>query len=104
MFLTFITNLSLLIAFTVIIFWPLYHHDKLQKMMSSKHPFIIIGSGIAFALLSTLITLLSVGILNGALINSRLIAIIYSGLIGGPISILVCSLTIFFTGFLWGHQ
>jgi len=71
--------------------------------MYTKHPLINFGTGIAFALLSVLIFLLSIGISNGALINSRFIPTIYSGLIGGPISILVCTLTIVFSRDFFGE-
>lgn len=89
MFFEFIVNFSILFCFTVLIFWPFIHYAHKPFVINYK-PIIV---GLAFGLAALVLTTLTSPFANGVLINSRNIFLIFSGFLGGPISI-------FITGFI----
>lgn len=102
MFSHIITNLILLIAFSIIIFWPFFNNDKMYKLVKEQSPIFSILIGFFFAAMAIAFHYLSPGLENGIYANSRLLLILYSGLIGGPLAVLTSSSLIICTRDLLG--
>lgn len=84
-----IINFSLVFTTTVLLFWPFIHYfdyNEPTKEFTKYKPYLI---GIAFGIVGILLAFLSFQYLNGFMINIRLIPLLFCGLLGGPISVLI---------------
>lgn len=92
-----ITNLILFIAFSILIFWPFFNNEKIYRLIKQKKPLFSLLIGFFFAMMAIVFHYLSPGLEDGIFSNSRILLILYSGLVGGPIAILTSSSLIVFT-------
>jgi len=92
MFKIILTNFSLIFAFTLLVFWPKLHQDKngFTKYFSKTQYDTFIG--VKFGIIGLLLGFISLPYLEGAFYNARIIFILYSGIIGGPIAIFISGL------------
>lgn len=89
MFEIILTNFSLLFAFTVLIFWPKMHHAHYKIFHYFTKPQYNIFIGINFGIVGLLLGYLTLNYFNGALYNARIILVLFSGILGGPMAIFV---------------
>lgn len=89
MFYQIIINFSLLFTTTVLLFWPFinyFDYNEPMKEFPKYKPYLI---GLAFGIVGILLAYLSVEYLNGIMINTRIIPLLFCGLLGGPVSVLI---------------
>ena len=93
MFPLFLINFSLIFAFTILVFWPNQHKDKnpFTKYLSKTTFKVLIG--VEFGVIGILFGYISLDPMNGVLYNSRIIFVLFSGLIGGPVTMFISSIT-----------
>lgn len=89
MFLELTINFSILFCFTILIFWPFIQYE--DNPFIHKYKSIIVG--VTFGCAALILTELATPYAHGMLINNRIIFVLFSGLLGGPVSI-------FITGFM----
>lgn len=89
MFLELTINFSILFCFTILIFWPFIQYE--DNPFIHKYKSIIVG--VTFGCAAFILTALATPYAHGMLINNRIIFVLFSGLLGGPVSI-------FITGFM----
>ena len=84
-----ITNFSLIFTFTLLVFWPKLHRDKnkLTKDFSKTQYGAYIG--MKFGIIGLLLGFITLHYFEGALYNARIIFILFSGLIGGPVAVFI---------------
>mgnify|MGYP003367118531 CR=1 FL=1 len=97
-----VTNLILLIAFSILTFWPIFNNEKIYNLIKRQTPIFSLTVGIFFAAMAIILHYLSPDLADRIFSNSRLLLILYSGLIGGPIAVLTSSSLIVFTRDLLG--
>ena len=87
-----LTNFSLIFAFTLLVFWPKLHQDKngFTKYFSKIQYDTFIG--VKFGIIGLLLGFITLHYLEGAFYNARIIFILFSGIIGGPIAIFISGL------------
>ncbi|MEK4629967.1 GGDEF domain-containing protein [Solibacillus sp. FSL R7-0682] len=93
MFSEFFVNFSILFCFTVLIFWLFTQYSN--KPFISKYKSVIVG--ISFGVGALILTVLTAPFANGVLINNRTIFLLFGGLLGGPVSVLIIGLIIVFS-------
>lgn len=89
MFFELTINFSILFCFTILIFWPFIQYE--DNPFIHKYKSIIVG--VTFGCAAFILTALATPYAHGMLINNRIIFVLFSGLLGGPVSI-------FITGFM----
>ena len=89
MFLEMIINFSVLFCFVILIFWPFIQYED-NPFIQKYRPIIV---GMTFGIAAFILTAVATPYAHGMLINNRIIFVIFSGLLGGPVSL-------FITGFL----
>ncbi|WP_409367869.1 GGDEF domain-containing protein [Lysinibacillus sp. 38-6] len=79
---------SFCITFTLIIltYWPFAHPAPKDSLIKDFKPIIV---GISFGLTGLILSGISLGYLEGTLINIHIVPLLFSGLIGGPWSMLI---------------
>ncbi len=84
-----ITNFSLIFAFTLLVFWPKLHQDKnkFTKLFSKIQYDAFIG--VKFGIIGLLLGFITLSYFEGALYNARIIFILFSGIIGGPMAVFI---------------
>jgi len=89
MFEILLTNFSLIFTFTLLVFWPKLHQDKnkFTKFLSKTQYDVFIG--VKFGVIGILLGFITLPYFDGALYNARIIFILFSGIIGGPIAIFI---------------
>lgn len=85
MFFELIINFSILFCFTILIFWPFIQYDG--NPFINKYKSVIVG--VTFGLSAFILTALATPYAHGMLINNRIIFVLFSGLLGGPVSLLI---------------
>ena len=92
MFEIILTNFSLIFAFTLLVFWPKLHQDKnkFTKFFSKTQYDAFIG--VKFGLIGLMLGFITLSYYDGVLYNARIIFILFSGIIGGPIAIFISGL------------
>lgn len=91
---------SLLLTFTLLIYWPFINHFKQNEFVHHTKPYVI---GIKFGIAGLILTIAAIQLVHGLMINSRIILLLFSGLLGGPISLLISGIImgvgrLFFSG------
>ena len=96
MFPIYLINFSLIFAFTILVFWPNQHKDKnpFTKYLSKTTFKVLIG--FEFGVIGILLGYISLDPMNGVLYNSRIIFVLFSGIIGGPVAMFISSFTMTF--------
>ena len=96
MFPTYLINFSLIFAFTILVFWPNqhYHKNPYTEYFSKTTTKIFIG--LQFGVVGTLLGFISLDPMIGILYNSNIIFILFSGIIGGPITMFISGFTMMF--------
>ncbi|MEK4384698.1 diguanylate cyclase [Solibacillus sp. FSL W7-1464] len=89
MFFELTINFSILFCFTILIFWPFIQYE--DNPFIHKYKSIIVG--VTFGCAAFILTALATPYAHGMLINNRIIFVLFSGLLGGPVSM-------FITGFM----
>lgn len=89
MFFELTIHFSVLFCFTILIFWPFIQYE--DQPFIHKYKSIIVG--VTFGCAAFILTALAAPYAHGMLINNRIIFVLFSGLLGGPVSI-------FITGFI----
>ena len=77
---------SILLTFTLLIYWPFINHFKQNEFIHRTKPYV---TGIKFGVAGLILTIAAVQLVHGLMINSRIILLLFSGLLGGPISLLI---------------
>ena len=77
---------SILLTFTLLIYWPFINHFKQNEFIQRTKPYV---TGIKFGVAGLILTIAAVQLVHGLMINSRIILLLFSGLLGGPISLLI---------------
>ena len=92
----YLINFSLIFAFTILVFWPNQHKDKnpFTKYLSKTTFKVLIG--FEFGVIGILLGYISLDPMNGVLYNSKIIFILFSGIIGGPVAMFISSFTMSF--------
>lgn len=90
MFLEFVINFSILFSFTILIYWTFIQYEEVPFIKKYK-PVLV---GITFGVAALILTVSTAHYANGALINNRNIFVIFSGLLGGPVSIFISGMMI----------
>ncbi|MEO4054025.1 diguanylate cyclase [Solibacillus sp. CAU 1738] len=91
-----LVDFCILFTFTVLIYWLyLYYFNKNDRFPILK-PILI---GIAFGVNGIILMTISFPIAYGIIINARIIPLLFSGLLGGPIAVLVSGLIMFISRF-----
>ena len=84
-----ITNFSLIFTFILLVFWPKLHQDKngLEKILSKAQYDAFIG--VKFGFIGLLLGFIILHYFEGPLYNARIIFILFSGIIGGPVAVFI---------------
>lgn len=82
---------SILFTFTLLIYWPFINHFKQTPFIHRTKPYII---GLKFGVTGLVLTFSAVHLTNDLMVNIHYIPVLYSGLLGGPFSILISGLII----------
>jgi len=84
-----LTNFSLIFTFTLLVFWPKLHQNKnkLTKLLSKAQYDAFIG--VKFGIIGLFLGSITLDYFEGALYNARIIFILYSGIIGGPVAVFI---------------
>jgi len=98
-----LTYLILLVAFSILIFWPFFNNDKLYRLIKRQSPIFSLLTGAFFAAMAIALHYLTPDLANGIFSNSRILLILYSGLVGGPLAVITSSSLIVFTRDLLGY-
>jgi len=85
MFFELTINFSILFCFTILIFWPFIQYE--DNPFIHKYKSIIVGVTFGFA--AFILTALATPYAHGMLINNRIIFVLFSGLLGGPVAIVI---------------
>ena len=96
MFQTYLISFSLIFAFTILVFWPNQHKDKnpFTKYLSKTTFNVLIG--LEFGIIGILFGYITLDEMNGVLYNSRIIFVLFSGIIGGPVAMFISSFSMAF--------
>ena len=89
MFIQLLSFFSILFTFTLLIYWPFLHHFKQSAFIERTKPYVI---GLKFGFFGIIFTIVGLELMNGFMVNSRMILVLFSGLLGGPISLLISGL------------
>lgn len=90
MFLKFIINFSILFCFTTIIHWFFIRYEDVPFIKKYKSVLV----GLLFGVAALILTIITVAFADDLLIHNRTIFVLFSGLIGGPVSILISGMMI----------
>lgn len=82
-------HFCMLLTFTLLIYWPFINHFKQNSFIERSKPYV---TGIKFGIAGFILTLSTIDPVYGFMISSRLILLLFSGLLGGPIAILISGL------------
>ncbi|MEG0472050.1 MAG: diguanylate cyclase [Solibacillus sp.] len=88
MLLNILYNFCILTTFSILIYWPFLNYKE-NPIIYRFHPYIM---GFNFGIAGLFITVLSVEFAFGIMVNSRIIPLLFSGLLGGPIALLISGL------------
>lgn len=79
---------SFCITFTLVIltYWPFTHPTRRKSFIKDFKPILV---GIIFGMTGLVLSAISLRFLQGTLINIHIVPLLYSGLIGGPWSIII---------------
>lgn len=88
MLLNILYNFCILATFSILIYWPFLNHKE-NPIIYRFHSYII---GLNFGVAGLIVTILSSQVAFGIMINSRIIPLLFSGLLGGPIALLISGL------------
>ncbi|MER1957550.1 MAG: diguanylate cyclase [Solibacillus sp.] len=89
MFIQLLSFFSILFTFTLLIYWPFLHHFKQGAFIERTKPYIV---GLKFGFSGLIFTIVGLELMSGFMVNSRIILVLFSGLLGGPISLLISGL------------
>lgn len=85
MLLNILYNFCILTTFSILIYWPFLNYKE-NPIIYRYHPYMI---GFNFGIAGLFLTILSVEFAFGIMVNSRIIPLLFSGLLGGPIALLI---------------
>lgn len=88
MLLTILYNFCILSTISILIYWPFLNQQE-KPTINRYQPYII---GFNFGVAGLLLTILSSQVAFGIMINSRIIPLLLSGLLGGPIALAISGL------------
>lgn len=91
MLLEFIINFSILFCFTTLIYWSFIHYEDVPFIQQYK-PVLV---GLAFGVAAFILTVVTAPFGDGVFIHNRNIFVLFSGLLGGPVSIFISGVLIF---------
>lgn len=97
MYFPIITNLIFIVAFSTLVLWPFFYYEKLYNLVMAKKTAFSFIIGTFFGLMAIVFHLLSPELASSVFSNSRILLVLYSGLLGGPIAILTSTSWIVFT-------
>lgn len=86
LFQTYVINFALIFAFTILVFWPKQQRKELSFLRFLPKEGYNVLIGVAYGLIGIFYGSMALDALNGVLYNSRIIFVIYSGIIGGPMA------------------
>lgn len=86
MLITFFTSFCLFFTVTLIIFWPFINNWELPAIISKYKSCLV---GVTFGFAGIYVAAFSINFSYGILINSRIILLLFGGLLGGPIAIVI---------------
>ena len=89
MFIQLLSYFSILFTFTLLIYWPFLNYFKQGPFIERTKPYVI---GLKFGFSGLLLTIVALEFMSGFMVNSRIILVLFSGLLGGPISLLISGL------------
>lgn len=89
MFIELLSYFAILFTFTLLIYWPSLNYFKQGPFIERTKPYVI---GLKFGFSGLLLTIVALEFMSGFMVNSRIILVLFSGLLGGPISILISGL------------
>lgn len=91
MFYQIIINFSIIFTFTILIYWPFIHYfnynERWHKYLYLK-PFII---GLAFGIVGALMPYFTLSFYNGLILSARIVPLLFCGLLGGPIALMIAA-------------
>lgn len=79
----------ILFTFSVLIYWPFINHYKQGPFIQRTKPYI---TGLKFGLSGALFTISAIHLATGLMVNTRIITVLFSGLLAGPIALLLSGL------------
>lgn len=82
-------HFCMLLTFTLLIYWPFINHFKQNAFIERSKSYV---TGVKFGIAGSILTLSTIDPVYGFMISSRLILLLFSGLLGGPIAILISGL------------
>lgn len=86
MFIELLSYFAILFTFTLLIYWPFLNHFKQSAFIERTKPYVI---GLKFGFFGLIFTIVGLELMSGFMVNSRIILVLFSGLLGGPISLLI---------------
>ena len=102
MIIAIITNFVIIFSATFLFYWFFSNIKKTRKLTVIEDRLLSVMIGISFGLLSLVITILFLDTANNVLVNTRFISFLISGILGGPIAMIVNGIFIFFIRFILG--
>lgn len=91
MFIEILSYFCILFTFTLLIYWPFINYFKITPLMDRSIPIV---TGIKFGVTGLILTYSAIHLVDGVLVNSQFISVLFSGLLGGPFAILISGLII----------
>ena len=86
MFINLLVDFCLLFTFTVLIYWPFIHHVTPTMPVFKYKPYIV---GVCFGVVGILFIISSLYFSENIMTNARIIPLLFSGLLGGPVALLL---------------
>lgn len=77
---------SILFTFTLLIYWPFISHFKQTPFINRTKPYV---TGLKFGVTGLVLTFSAMHLTHDFMVNIHYIPVLYSGLLGGPLSILI---------------
>lgn len=91
MFIEILSYFCILFTFTLLIYWPFINYFKITPLIDRSIPYM---TGIKFGVTGLILTYSAIHFVDGVLVNSQFVSILFSGLLGGPFAILISGLII----------
>ncbi|MBD8032643.1 diguanylate cyclase [Solibacillus merdavium] len=91
MFIEILSYFCILFTFTLLIYWPFINYFKITPFIDRSIPYV---TGIKFGVTGLILTYSAINLVDGVLVNSQFVSVLFSGLLGGPFAILVSGLII----------
>ena len=94
------SHFCIILTFTLLIYWPFINYFRQNDFVQRTKSYVV---GIKFGLAGLILTIPMIDLVHGFMINSRIILLIFSGLLGGPVALLTSGIImgvsrLFFSG------